>query len=187
MHISIMHSPSTFSFFHCSSSFSWILMSLCSSACLTGDNCIYDHQRQRDFKRARAPTRFAFSHTWFSFAILNSTGCPSPGSLTSREYFPAIAPTPTHRATTKHRSFILKTTLHSPEMRACAGGRTDEAEGEKWTEVMRAKTRVAEEWQRLGEVWQKLGEVWQRMGEVWQKLGEMWQRMGEVWQRMGER
>lgn len=40
-------SPSTFSFFHCSSSFSWIFRSLCSSACRTGDNCIYQNQNKR--------------------------------------------------------------------------------------------------------------------------------------------
>lgn len=42
-------SPSTFNFFHCSSSFSWIFRSLCSSACRTGDNCIYQHiKKTRD-------------------------------------------------------------------------------------------------------------------------------------------
>lgn len=55
-------------------------------------------------------TRIAFSHTWFSLAILNSTVRPSStafGSFTSREYFPASAHTHKHRPTTKHWSLIL--------------------------------------------------------------------------------
>lgn len=58
------------------------------------------------------PTRLAFSHTWLSLAILNSAVCPPPslcvGSFTSREYFPAMTPTPSQSAATKHCSLIFK-------------------------------------------------------------------------------